>query len=216
MFPVAWTISADLYLALLSGRTFRGKSPESTFRMGSAIHLSLGAINLDTTPIWIGKKLNLLKNMVFLIRPKRGKYIHIYFKPNSILSLSKKSTFFTCPPWEWGSRFTSCEPLPHRICSHSRAGFATHTWAPLPENCSANDPLLSRFALYRFYLPRWTFFFPLLWRDFPPPLQSLGTWKLDIFWTEMKDLELGNTGEEKREKGQRATDVNKHSIELQM
>lgn len=111
-------ISADLSIALSSGRSFQKESLGSTIWMGSDIHLSLGVINLDTTPLWIGKKLNLLENMVFLISPKSGKYIHIYFKPNSILSLSEESAFFIRPPWERGLRFTSYEPLLCCICSH--------------------------------------------------------------------------------------------------
>lgn len=97
--------SQEICLGLEAGVS--EKSLESTFKMGSAIHLSLDAINLDTTPIWIGENLNLFLEYGLFDKAQKGVicyilYIYImyiiYYKGNNMLSLSKKSAFFMCLP----------------------------------------------------------------------------------------------------------------------
>lgn len=144
--------------------------------------------------------------MVSLIRPKRGKYIHTYtYILNQIAYFLylRSQHFFMCPPWERGSHFTSCEPLP---CSFTQQGhFCQPTPGPgLPENCAANDPLLGRFALCGINFHRWTLFF----------LSEMASLHcrflfLDIFCTEIKDFRVWEYGRKKEDKWTKV--VNKHS-----
>lgn len=210
MFPFAWTISAHLSLALSSGRSFRKESLESRFRMGSAIHLSLGAINSDTTPVWIEKKLNLKKKYGLFDKAQEGEIcthiIHIYFKLNSKLSPSKKSAFLMCPPWERAPtiRVVNVCPL-HSFAQRGRfvsphLGPACPRTAQLKTLCSVQI-WLSKVEL--FLLSEITS---------PSGFRAFGTWKPDIFWTEMKASRITEYGREKRrQKSQRSTDESKHS-----
>lgn len=90
----------------------------------AAIHLSLGTINLDTAPLWTGKKLKLLKYTVSFDKAQEREIYTYIFQPTSILSV------FMHPLSDRGSQFTSGKPLPHHIHSHSRPASVIHTSRP--------------------------------------------------------------------------------------
>lgn len=125
--------------------------------------------------------------MVFLISPKSGKYIHIYFKPNSILSLSEESAFFICPPWG------ACALHVMNLCPVA----FIHTPGPcLLENCSADHPLLGKFALCRFDFSLMVFFYfcEMTFLYF----RALILENLTYFGQKLRILELGNIREKKK------------------